>query len=297
MSLDYPPGIQDTTHVQFKFANYELRTPDKRTIDSDLSSSTSSITKTSIDTIVNLYVPGGAGTSISSKWDMSGVPVLNNYSDPAELSDKIKMGLKDAAQIVTSSGGVIPKLIDNQTGGMASSVLETMKTGLSANTGITILPNESAVFKGADPEKVDFNFVFAPRNPEESQTTLDIINAFKKASSGKTTETWASSDESGSTGNFSGFTGSYRIAESPPIFGITILTGGSTDSVNNSSTSTDGFYKYPDMVLNSFKVSFSDGETFLQTFTDGKPVTANLSVSFQSVYSSQQQAGNYRTFN
>jgi len=284
-TYSYPKDIEKTTHVQFKFWDHELKPPSQQTVSktgtgtkkvefvkSKEAKSESSSRKTSVGDIVNLYVQGGIGTDIDSTWSMKEVPIVGSV-DAGQGLETIKQSLSNTLELGTQ---VATKVVASKI--MKSEAVTSIMDGINANTGYSILPNTAMVFGGASPETAPFSFSFTPRNQDEAKQTLGIINAFKKASTSQTIDTGILS-------------GSYRIAKAPPIFSIAILPGGGDDTVKGNS-----FYKFPDMVLTKFDVKFSEGEAFFQMFSDNRPVSATLSLSFASLYSSQQQDGEYRLF-
>lgn len=198
---------------------------------------------------IALYMPNQLSTRYSMQWQEEEMDLAMSVATNPEIAKQVeavkeaasKGNLKDAA--VASTSGL---------GSIGANILLKNSATLSAASRMAANPRKEQVFKGVDYRRFTFEYQFAPRNPTEAQTALEIIKQFK----------YHMHPEFKDASNF--------IYIYPSEFDIEYCFGeGQNQKIHRISS----------CVLTELNVNYSPNGVF-STFPDGTPTQINIQMSF-----------------
>jgi hypothetical protein len=148
----------------------------------------------------------------------------------------------------------------NQATGMVGLEGVNLQAVRNAATRSVANPRREAMFRDVGLRTHSFSFQFAPRNPEEADTVLNIIRMFRYH---------AHPGLRGGGGHFFTFPAEFQVSFHTITEGGIVLTN-------------DNLPKLPRLALQSISVDYSDAGDF-KTFTDAKPAFIRLDLQFQEM--------------
>ena len=217
-----------TTTVLDEFAGIKFGQPSKR-----------------LAGFIALYMPNQLATRYSMQWQEEEMDLAVSAATNPEVAKQIEAVMKSA-----NKGNVKEAL--NTAGSIGASILLKNNASLSAASRAAANPRKEQVFKGVDYRRFQFEYQFAPRNPEEAQTALEIIKQFK----------YHMHPEFKDASNF--------IYIYPSEFDIEYCFG---EGQNQK------IHKISSCVLTELNVNYSPNGVF-STFPDGTPTQINIQMSF-----------------
>lgn len=235
------------------------------------------------------YIPAGFGESMSSKWDSSAVAHIGNAKEAVgELTSAVSTFVGGTGD-VEDTGGFLDlfnkssdKLSDITKGIGAFIIAEkgvnllpsAARATIEASSGQRIMPSQSLIYQGSDHRNLNLTYKFAPRNQDEGNQMMNIINSFQNAMVPKI--------DFGDTQITSLTRGMLIAYQYPPIFKIRVVFKDEGDTA--STVRSDGFFEFRAMALTSFDIKYSEGGEVYDYFYDGIPNTATLNIQLRSLF-------------
>ena len=198
---------------------------------------------------IALYMPNQLAARYSMQWQEEELDLAAQIATNPEVAKSYeavkeslsKGNVKDAA---SAGGGIAGKIV-------GAELLKKSPT-LSAMSRSASSPRKEQLFKGVDYRRFQFEYQFAPRDSDEAQEVLDIINMFK----------YHMHPEYKDSSNF--------IYIYPSEFDIEYCFG---------SGQNQKMHKISSCVLTELNVNYSPNGVF-STFPDGMPTQINIQMSF-----------------
>ena len=198
---------------------------------------------------IALYMPNQLSTRYSMSWQDEEMDLAVAVATNPEIAKQVeavkaaasKGNLKDAASVAGQGLGSI-----------GANIILKSNASLSAASRTAANPRKEQVFKGVDYRRFTFEYQFAPRNPSEAQTALEIIKQFK----------YHMHPEFKDSSNF--------IYIYPSEFDIEYCFG---EGANQK------LHKISSCVLTEMNINYSPNGVF-STFPDGTPTQINIQMSF-----------------
>lgn len=203
---------------------------------------------------ISLYMPDTVTQTIVNDYDqISLTQALGKAGLAAQAGGEIVSGdLQSIGGAVGPGGREVAGALAEQTGLFGSGITDA----LLFSAGFAQNPQVELLFKSVQNREFLFDFKFTPRNPEEAQTIINIIKAFK----------FHSAPEIPDTGN-----GRYFVP--PDEFDIVFMYG-SDPNPNLPKIST--------CVLQGIDINYASAGQWT-TFYDGMPVEISMQLRFKEV--------------
>ncbi len=256
-SWAYPLEIEDRVHVRFTAYEYSMPSLPSREHSGDVYNGVLIVREKTLFSF-STYIEGGFGDSMSAEWK------TNNKV--AFTGDTKKMtGGKQPTDATAADGSAIVSNVTNVAVGMAhnNTKMAMLKQVGESASGIRMAPNEAMVFLGNSSREMSFNVKFTPIDEEEGKIMKSVVAAFRNSTTASRPNV---------------IEGMLNVMVYPPIFDISII------NPQNRGVSSKDFIQFRSMVLEKFSVKYSEGNDLYTWFTDGTPTSANLSISFRSMY-------------
>lgn len=209
-----------------------------------------------------LYIPGGFGDQVSSQWESQNIAFMGNPREIKDMSSIASFGAETAKGAIQYGAMALAQKGLNKLGGL--------RTTLESAAGRRIAPNEAKVYTGTAGRSLNLSFIMSPKNTTEGHDMINMIDAFRQASMGQLEDIGAAV-----AGDFA--TGLSVTLKYPPLFDIKIISP-------NQPIVSGTFFEYKTMSLESFSVSYSDGNDIYTYFHDQIPTHAKLDLTFGSIY-------------
>lgn len=198
---------------------------------------------------IALYMPNQLNVRYSMQWSEDEVDLAAYAAVNPAFQKSLEAAQESKLQGNTGqAGGTATAAVGNA---IASQILKK-NTGLSAAAKAAANPRKEQIFKGVDFRRFTFEYQFAPRNPNEAATVMNIIYQFK----------YHMHPEFKDASNF--------IYVYPSEFDIEYFFGSSQNANINKISSC---------VLTEMNVNYSPNGVFT-TFPDGTPTQINLTLQF-----------------
>lgn len=198
-----------------------------------------------LKTAIALYMPNQLNVRYSMQWSEDEVDLAAYAAINPAFQKSLEAAQESKLQGNTGTvGGAVGNAI-------ASQVLKK-NSGLSSAAKAAANPRKEQIFKGVDFRRFTFEYQFAPRNPQEAATVMNIIYQFK----------YHMHPEFKDASNF--------IYVYPSEFDIEYFFGSSQNANINKISSC---------VLTEMNVNYSPNGVFT-TFPDGTPTQINLTLQF-----------------
>lgn len=237
-----------------------------------------------------LYIPSKFGDSSSSKWEDETVALIGSVKDIGAGLTAIYSGLtgngfgSDGKKIADAAIAMAQTAVQHYGAKMLGSVGTLANNQLTATTGYRIAPGQSKIFKGSSGVSISLAYSFHPRNSDEAEQMMLIIDAFRasRAPDLATFSVFGDSTGDANTGNAvdTAISNIASVYKSPPTFNIRVMKGNNDPQPIRSGA----FYEYKNMVMTSFTSSYSNVGDVYQHFSDGAPVDAECSMTFESIF-------------
>lgn len=203
---------------------------------------------------ISLYMPDTVTQTIVNDYDqLSLTQALGKAGLAAQAGGEIIAGdLKSIGGAVGPGGREVGGALAEQTGNFGSGITDA----LLFSAGFAQNPQVELLFKSVQNREFLFDFKFTPRSPEEAQTIINIIKAFK----------FHAAPEIPETGN-----GRYFVP--PDEFDIVFMYGDKRNpNLPNLST----------CVLQGIDINYASAGQWT-TFYDGMPVEISMQLRFKEV--------------
>lgn len=221
-----------TTTVLDEFAGIKFGQPSKR-----------------LAGFIALYMPNQLSTRYSMQWQEEEMDLAAAVATNPEIAKQVE-AVKEAAG--KGNVGEAAKIAGGGLGSIGANIILKNSPSLSALSRSAANPRKEQVFKGVDYRRFQFEYSFAPRNPTEAATALEIIKQFK----------YHMHPEFKDASNF--------IYIYPSEFDIEYCFG---EGQNQK------IHKISSCVLTELNVNYSPNGVF-STFPDGTPTQINIQMSF-----------------